>query len=199
MNITKTGAAAGAVAVIAAGTFVLTSATASQAAPPHKNSTLTLVDANGVPVPDVVTVKDNGDFVRFIEGALFNYRNTGEFSTAGDGLVAYKDSSCTQPVLVNGDVWDDSSMPLWEPPLAMSASVRDMQAQGAPITAVYVPVGEPQSATLWANSHANHPGTAPSCDPLIGINQNGDWVPTPHYDAKQIPVPADVAGPISFK
>lgn len=197
MGKTATGRLAGAaitVAAVAAGA-VLIAAPATEAAPRHKLTSTepALVDATGTPVDGVVDIPGGTSVIRLVDGVLFRFDMWGRAGAAvGNAEVAYKDAACSpnQGVLVNSDVWDDPTTPLYEPPITMGASVRDWAGDRS-IIAAYAPTGEEaQSGQLY--------GKRQSGECVAFVDFGGSPATTNYYPAEQIPLPADLPGPLSF-
>jgi hypothetical protein len=191
MNINKTVASGAAIAAVAAGAFLLASAPATQAAPPSKTpSAPILVDATGAAVSGVVDIPGGTSVIRIVDGGMWRFNTLGEFQ--GDtqaATVAYLDATCTVPVLVNGDLGDDASAPLYHAPVAMSAVKRVDRT----ITHAYVVDGGSQSGTVFTTNWLDGTCQGPALD------QQGNTAKVNYYPAMEIPIPANLPGPLNFK
>jgi len=185
---------AGAAVVIAAGALAV-GASATQAAPPKKNTDTApvLVDATGAAVTGVVDIPNGTSVIRLVDGGLWRFSTVGKFegSTQG-GQVAFIDAECSVPVLVNGDFGDDPSAPLYQAPVAMSAVSRAPQ-QPQEITAAFVADGAAQSGTVYTTHWLDGTCIGPVLD------HAGNIATVNYYPATEITIPADLPGPLSFK
>jgi hypothetical protein len=194
--MTVTGKSA--VLLVAAGAVVgaATGAALTSAAAPAPEVTSTvpagaplLEDASGAPVSGVLRATDEA-VLRWVDGGMWISAPSGELlHTVGGGMIAYTDADCTDRVLVNSDVWQKPTQPLFNAPAGMNALDRDWARDGS-ISAAYVALGQPQTGELWGRKQGG------PCEPFV--DQSGARATSHYYAAQEIPVPADLPGPLTL-